>query len=276
MRSHSRGPDADGAGALAQLPAQDLILGLGPEDLVARLIPLEDAQVAVGPGVVADLKQRVGHELHGLLRVGAQPLAAGEEGRLDPGGAQGIDQLRVVAGPLVGLLAQVEGQGHQARLGVRRIDPTNGAGEPLGQGRQGRLCRGDGPVRGRLPVRLEATLDRLVFGVPGELLAGPAGIEDGCGTEARDPPSQTPEVREGQTGSVATDRRRPSGGMAAWPAPRPTMQGQGERGKVNAQTLTCWASGLEEPSRQGTDGHASMLGRRALRRGSKGDQVSRG
>ena len=64
--------------------------------------------------MVADLEQRVCHELACALLVRAQPFAAREERGLDVLLAQVVDDSAVVAGDLARLLAQIEGQARSA------------------------------------------------------------------------------------------------------------------------------------------------------------------
>ena len=90
---------------------------------------LKQAQIAVRLGMVADLEQRIGHQLLGALLVRAHPLAAGEERRLDVLAAQIVDDGAVISGDLAGLLAQIEGQRDElaARRQRHAADSADGA-----------------------------------------------------------------------------------------------------------------------------------------------------
>ena len=114
--------------------ADRLVGTLRPEDLVCKASALEPAEVPVRLRMVADLEQRIRHELACALLVRAQPFAAGEERGLDVLLAQVVDDSAVVTGNLARLLAQVEGErdqlaaGRRVSRGGRRRSPARWAG----------------------------------------------------------------------------------------------------------------------------------------------------
>jgi hypothetical protein len=63
--------------------------------------------------MIAQFEERIGHELHRAFGVRLHPLAASIEGRLDALRPEGVDQFAIVAGDLIGLLTEVEGQGDE-------------------------------------------------------------------------------------------------------------------------------------------------------------------
>jgi hypothetical protein len=91
-------------GALSgpQFFPKDLILGLRPQNLTIRLFLVELRKMSVTPGVVADLKERIRHQLHGLLGMRQHPLAPRKEGGSYLGRAQNVDQVGIEAADLPG------------------------------------------------------------------------------------------------------------------------------------------------------------------------------
>ena len=133
-------------------PRADGLVGpLRPDDLVVQARAIEQPKIAVRLGMIADLEQRIGHQLLGALLVRAHPLAAGEEGRLDALAAQRVDDGAVVAGDLARLLAQIERQRYELapRRQLHAADRTDGIGRRT-------LGRGDDPTLRRR--RIEAAI----------------------------------------------------------------------------------------------------------------------
>ena len=91
------------------LPEQ-LILCLGPKNLLLHLFRGYSPKIAMGPAVVSHFKQGIGHELQGPLRMGPHPFAAGKESGFDTVQAQVIDNISVIPGDLAGTFAEVERQ----------------------------------------------------------------------------------------------------------------------------------------------------------------------
>jgi hypothetical protein len=119
-----------------QACAARLVGALRPEDLVGEALTLKAAQIAMGLGMVADLKQRIGDQLMRALLVRAQPFATGEKGGLDALLAQVVDDGPVVARDLSRLLAQIEGQGDELAIGGE----LDAADHAFGGGNGGKAC----------------------------------------------------------------------------------------------------------------------------------------
>ena len=120
--------------------------------------------------MVADLEARVRHQLLGLVLMIAHPLAAREKGRPHALVAQAVDDAAVIAGHVVRLLAQVEGQRH--RLVARRhLDPAN---RILPAAKQGWRQQADVLEAGRTMVRLDGP-DDLIPRLAPQRLRAPQG-----------------------------------------------------------------------------------------------------
>ena len=123
-RARIRLLDAGGPRPPRQLLAEDRVFGLRPDDLLLGPFTRQHPQITVRPGVIADLEQRIGHQLQGALRITPQPFAPGKEGRRDLFLAQDIDDRTVVPGGIVGPLAQIEGQRDDLGTALR-FDPAD-------------------------------------------------------------------------------------------------------------------------------------------------------
>ena len=99
------------------LLAQQLIFRLRPADLLQHGLFAHNAEIAMRPPVIADLKKRIGHKLHGPLAVGPHPLAAHEQGGGDPLLTQEIDDFSIVSCSHGGQFAQIKRQGRHFFLG---------------------------------------------------------------------------------------------------------------------------------------------------------------
>jgi hypothetical protein len=128
--------------------------------------------------VVADLEERVGHQLHGPLGVAAQPFAPGEEGRRNVLPAQRVHHRGVVAGHVVGQFAQIEGQGDD--LFAVREHPADRAAQFRGQ--RGEALPRRGPRR-RGEIGGFQALARFFRRGSGQLGRGPERFEHGPRTE---------------------------------------------------------------------------------------------
>ena len=87
--------------------------------------------------MAADLEIRIRHQLLSALLVGLHPLAAGEEGGLDPLRAQQVDDAPVIARDISVGLAKVEGERDQLFAG-RKCHASDRAAELRRHGRGGR------------------------------------------------------------------------------------------------------------------------------------------
>ena len=94
----------------SQVRAQFLIGELRRADLLRQRRLGDDAQIAMLPGMVADLEKRVGHQLLAAFGMGEKPFSAREERRLDVLRPQEIDDIALIAADFVALLAKIEGQ----------------------------------------------------------------------------------------------------------------------------------------------------------------------
>ena len=71
------------------------------------------AEVFVIPAMIADFEKRLGHELTGLLRMRAHPLAAGKKSSLDFIGPQVIYNPRIIAADLIFNFTKIEREGNE-------------------------------------------------------------------------------------------------------------------------------------------------------------------
>ena len=94
-----------------ELFPQDLILGLRSQDLLFDPFGIEEAKIGMSPGVIANLEQRVGNELHRFFRMRKHPFPTGEEGGLNHMVSQVIDEVGVVAGKVSRPFTKIKGQG---------------------------------------------------------------------------------------------------------------------------------------------------------------------
>jgi hypothetical protein len=103
-----------------------LISQLCSLDLIDKRAARESAQVPMLPRVISNLKTRIGHQLLSSRPVGEHPFTAGEEGRPDVLLSQIVDNVTLVAGNFMRLLAKVERQSYELPPG-RQLDATDHA-----------------------------------------------------------------------------------------------------------------------------------------------------
>lgn len=65
--------------------------------------------IVVLPGLIGDLKALIGHELSGSTAMREEPFAAGEKSGWNVLATQIVDDVTLIAGDLVWLLAKIKG-----------------------------------------------------------------------------------------------------------------------------------------------------------------------
>src|SRR5262245_30203477 len=113
---------------LGQLTVHLTVRDLRVPNLVIQTRSRQQAKIPVFPGVIRKLKKRIGHQLLSSLRMSQHPFAAGEKCSLHVMITQIVDEITLIPGNFMGLLAEIERQSHQPLTGWQ-IHPAQNRSE---------------------------------------------------------------------------------------------------------------------------------------------------